>query len=160
MGGQARRAALPAPRAPGLAEEVAEPMMTTDRRMPIEAFGSDPPDLVHLTGSFQVLARVTLGGPGDLPAHVEVSFDAARVRGVGLKTGARYEARGAYRFSEDLPELPIPVHLVSAFELLRHGSGEPPRSRLLLVVSFEVTVQTDGRVMAGMDETLLPCPVG
>jgi hypothetical protein len=161
MGGQACLAALPAPRAPGLAEEVAEPMMTTDRRIPIDAFGSDPAELVHLTGSFQVLARVTPGRSDDLPTHVEVCFDAARVRGVGLKSGARYAARGAYRFSDDLPELPVPVHLISAFELLRHGSGDLPPTRLLLVVPFQVTVQTDGRVVAGMEGPMLvPCPGG
>src|SRR5947209_15579028 len=94
----------------------AEPMVTTDRRIPIDVFGSDPPEIVHLTGSFQVLARVTIAGPDDLPAHVEVCFDAARVRGVGLKTGARYAAGGAYRFIDDLPELSF--RLVSAFEFL------------------------------------------
>jgi hypothetical protein len=136
-------------------------MMTTDRRVPIDALGSDPPELVHLTGSFQVLARVTLGGSEDLPAHVEVCFDAARVRGVGLKSGARYEARGAYRFSDDLPELSLPVDLVSAFELLRHGPGDSPPTRLLLVVPFRVMVQTDGKVTAGMAvPVLLPCPGG
>jgi hypothetical protein len=90
-------------------------MVTTNRLIPIDAFGNDTPELVHLTGSFQLLARVTIGSPNDLPARVEVSVDAGPVRGVGLKTGARYEARGAYRFIADLPELPVPFHLVSGF---------------------------------------------
>jgi hypothetical protein len=90
-----------------------------------------------------------------------VCFDAARVRAVGLKTGARYRARGAYRFSDDLPELPVPVHLVSAFELLRHGSNDAQPAHLLLGVPFQVTVQADGKVTAGMeDPVLLPCPGG
>jgi hypothetical protein len=136
-------------------------MVTTDRLIPVDAIGSDPLEIVHLTGSFQVLARVTLGGCDDLPAHVEVCFDAARVRGVGLKSGARYEARGAYRFSDDLPQLPAPVRLVSAFELLRHGPGDRQPTRVLLVVPFEVTVQANGRVIAGMEgPMLLPCPGG
>ena len=134
-------------------------MVTTDRRIPIEAFGSDPPELVHLTGSFQVLARVTMGDDDDLAAHVEVSFDAARVRGVGLKSGARYEARGAYRFIDDLPERSF--RLVSAFELLRHGTGVPQPACLLLVVPFQVTIQPNGKVTAGMEAPrLLPCPNG
>ena len=146
---------------PNTQDPTPTPLITTDRRIPVEAFRSDPPELVHLTGSFQVVARVTLGGPDDRPAHIEVCFDAARVRGVGLKTGARYEARGAYRFIDDLPELPGPIHLVSAFELLRHACGDPQPARLLLVVPFEVTVQTDGKVTAGMDAPkLLPCPGG
>jgi hypothetical protein len=136
-------------------------MVTTNRLIPIQAMGSDAPELVHLTGSVQMLARVRVGGPDDLPAHVELCFDAAGVRGAGLKSGARYQARGAYRVIEDPPELPMPFVLVSAFELLRHAPGDPPPTRLLLIVPFRVTVQADGRVMAGMeDPTLLPCPGG
>src|SRR5438105_2137754 len=96
------------------AGKAAEAMVTTDRPIPLDAIRSDPAELLHLTGSFQVLARVTLADAADSPARLDVSFDAARVRGVGLKSGARYAARGAYRFSDDLPELPVPVHLVSA----------------------------------------------
>jgi hypothetical protein len=130
-------------------------MVTTNSVLPIEAFGNDPPEVVHLTGSFQVLARVTLGDPDDRPAHIELCFDAARVRGVGLKGGVRYEARGAYRFSDDAPELPVPLHLVSAFDLLRHGSGHPWPTRLLLVVPFQVTVQSDGKVIVRIDDPML-----
>jgi hypothetical protein len=134
-------------------------MVTTNSVLPIETFGDDPPELVHLTGLFQVLARVTVGDPVDRLAHVELCFDAARVRGVGLKSGVRYEARGAYRFSDDAPQLPVPLHLVSAFELLRHGAGDSWPTRLLLVVPFRVTVQTDGKVRVGIvDPMLLPCP--
>jgi hypothetical protein len=136
-------------------------MVTTDGRIPLDAIGSDPAELLHLTGSFQVLARVTPADTADRPAHLDVSFDAARVRGVGLKSGARYAARGAYRFSDDLPELAAPFHLVSVFELRRLGSDGPDPSRLLLVVPFEVTVQADGKVTTGMESPkLLPCPGG
>jgi hypothetical protein len=136
-------------------------MVTTHRLIPIEAFGSDSPELIHLTGSVQMLARVTVGGPDEIPAHVELCFDAVGVRGAGLKTGVRYQARGAYRFIEDPMELPVPFVLVSAFELLRHGPGDPPPTRLLLVAPFRVTVQADGKVMASLeDPTLLPCPGG
>jgi hypothetical protein len=136
-------------------------MVTTNRLVPVEAFGIDTPDLVHLTGSLQLLTRVTIGGPDDLLAHVEVCFDAARVRGVGLTSGVRYQARGAYRFKEDPTELPVSLDLVSTFELLRHGPDAPTPGRLLLVVPFRVTVQSDGKVTAHMEApTLLPCPGG
>jgi hypothetical protein len=134
-------------------------MVTTNRLIHLEAFASDPPELVHLTGFFQVVARVTMEAAADRPAHVEVCCDAARVRGVGLKTGVRYDARGAYRLVDDAQGLPMPLHLVSAFELLRHGSGDPQPARLLLVVCLRVTVQTDGKVMARIDDpVLLSCP--
>jgi hypothetical protein len=137
------------------------PMVTTNRLIPVEAFGRDPPELVHLTGSFLLLTRVTIGSPDDLPAHVELCFDAVQVRGVGLKTGVRYQARGAYRFREDPKELPVSLDLVSTFELLRHGPDDPTPRRLLLVVPFRVMVQSDGKVTAHVEApTLLPCPGG
>ena len=136
-------------------------MVTTNSVLPVEIFGDDPPELVHLTGSFQVLARVTVGDPDDRPAHIELCFDAARVRGVGLKSGTRYAARGAYRLIDDLPEASVPVHLVSTFEILRHGVGDGQAPRLLLVVPFQVAIQNDGRVRVEVDNpTLLPCPGG
>jgi len=136
-------------------------MVTTNNVISIDAFGRDPAELVHLTGSFQVLARVTLGDPTDLPTRLELCFYARRVRGVGLEDGVRYQARGAYRFTDDLKELPVPLKLVGAFELLRHGPGDPQPARLLLVVPFRATIQRDGRVRVEIDEpTLLPCPGG
>lgn len=136
-------------------------MVTTNSVLPIEAFGNDPLEPIRLTGCFHMVARVTMGSTGDLPAHVELCFDAARVRGVGLKSGTRYAARGAYRLIDDLPEPLFPVHLVIAFELLRHGPGDPPSTRLLLVVPFQVTIRNDGKVRVGIHPpTLLPCPGG
>jgi hypothetical protein len=138
-------------------------MVTTNRLIPIEAIGSDPPELVHLTGSFQVVARVTeerAAHPlaGTRPARLEVCCDAGRVRGVGLKSGARYEARGAYRLVDEPQELPVPLHLASAFELLRHRAGDPHPAHLLLVVCLRVTIRTDGKVTVGIeDPQLVPC---
>jgi hypothetical protein len=136
-------------------------MVTTNRLIPVDAFGSDPHGLVHLTGLLQVVARVTLGVPDGVPPHVELLFDAARVRGVGVENGAKYQARGAYRFILDPKELPVPVDLMSAFELLgyRHGNAQP--TRLLLAVPVRGTVQADGRITVGIDDPkLLPSPSG
>src|SRR5262245_11460874 len=116
-------------------------MVTTNRLIPLDAFGSDPSGLVHLTGLLQVVARVTLGDPDGVPAHVELLVDAAQVRGVGVENGAHYQARGAYRFILDPKELPVPVDLVSAFELLGYGHGNPQPTRLLLAVPVHGTVQ-------------------
>jgi hypothetical protein len=134
-------------------------MVTTNSVTFIDAFGSDPPEIVHLTGSFQVLARVTVGEPDAMPAHLEISLDAVRVRGVGLETGVRYQARGAYRVVDDLGELPVSLKLVGTFELLRHRPGDPLSTLLLLAAPFRVTVQDDGRVRVEMEiPTLLPSP--
>src|SRR5262245_52637550 len=130
------------------ARNAVEAMVTTDRLIRLEAFGSDPPELVHLTGSLQVVALVTTTDSADGAVRLDLSCDAARVRGVGLKSGARYAARGAYRFSDDLGERPISVDLLSAFELLRYEPGDAQPTHLVLMVRFQVAVRTDGRVTA------------
>jgi hypothetical protein len=134
-------------------------MVTTNRLIPLDAFGSDPHGLVHLTGLLQVVARVTLGVPDGVPPHVELLLDAAQVRGLSMETGAHYQARGAYRFILDPKELPIPLDLVSAFELLGNGHGNMQPSRLLLAVPFHMKIEADGRITVGIDEPkLLPSP--
>jgi hypothetical protein len=130
-------------------------MVTTNRLIPLDAFGSDPSGLVHLTGLLQVVARVTLGDPDGVPPHVELLFDAAQVRGQSVETGARYQGQGAYRFILDPKELPIPLDLVSAFELLGYGHGNPQPPRLLLAVPIHVTVQADGRITVGIEDLKL-----
>jgi hypothetical protein len=134
-------------------------MVTTNSLLPIDAFGRDPKGLIHLTGSFQVLARVAMGDADGVPACVELSFDAAQVRGMGLETGDRYRARGTYRFTYDAKELPSQLDLVSTFELLGYGRGNPQPIRMLLVVPLHVTVPPDGRITTRIDDPkLLPCP--
>jgi hypothetical protein len=136
-------------------------MVTTNRQVPVDAFGSDPHGLVHLTGSLQVVARVTLGVPDGAPARVELLIDAAQVRGIGVESGARYQARGAYRFLHDPAELPILLDLVGTFELLGYGDSGTQHSRLLLAVPLHLTVQADGRITVGIEEPkLLPSPNG
>jgi hypothetical protein len=136
-------------------------MITTHRPIALNAFGSDPQELVHLTGGFQTLVRVTKGDRDDLPAHVELCFDAGHVRGAGLESGRKYEARGAYRLLDDPRELPASFDLLATFELLRHEPDGSEPTYLLLVAPFRVTVQTDGRAEVSVgDLTLLPSPGG
>jgi hypothetical protein len=136
-------------------------MVTTNRLIPVDTFGSDPHGLVHLTGSLQVVARVTLGVPDGAPARVELLLDGAQVRGLGVETGARYEARGAYRLLHDPAELPITLDLVSVFELLGHTHDNPRPTRLLLVVRAHARVQADGRVKVGIEAPkLIASPSG
>jgi hypothetical protein len=130
-------------------------MPTTNSLIPIDAFAGDRDGLIHLTGSFQMLARVTLGEPDAAPAHVELCFDAAQVRGVGLESGARYQARGAYRIVHDPHELPNQLDLVGTFELLGYTRGDPQPTSMLLVVPFHVTVQSDGKALAGIEDPTL-----
>jgi hypothetical protein len=137
-----------------------EAMPTTNSLILIDAIASDAKGLIHLTGSFQMLARVTLGDPDATPAHLELLLDAAQVRGVSLETGARYQARGAYRIHHDPHELPSQLDLVGTFELLGYTRGDSQPTHRLLAVPFRVTLQSDGKALAGLDDPTLLCPGG
>jgi hypothetical protein len=132
-------------------------MITTHLPIPLNAFGRDDHGLVHLTGFFQALVRVTPGDRDNLPAHVELSFDAAHIRGAGIESGRKYEARGAYRLRDDPRELPASFDLLAAFELLRHQTEGSEPARLVLAIPFRVKIQTDGRAEVSLgDLTRLP----
>jgi hypothetical protein len=136
-------------------------MITTHDPISLNAFATDAHGLVHLTGFFQALIRVALGDRDDLPARVELCFDAAHVRGTGLESGHKYQARGTYRLREDPKELPASLDLLTAFELLCHELDSLEPTRLVLVVPFRVMVHADGRAEVTAGElTLLPFPVG
>jgi hypothetical protein len=136
-------------------------MVTTNRLVPVDAIGSDPDELVHLTGLLQVLARVTMGDGDRMAVRVELFLDAARVRGLGLKSGAKHQARGTCRFRAHFHELPISFDLVGTFELLGYRRGHPVVGLRVLEVPFQVTVQADGRMTAWIgDPKLLPSADG
>ena len=89
-------------------------MVTTDRLIPIDAFERcrqprPPYGLVPDAGSGDA------GGPDTVPTHVELCLDATQVSGMSLETGARYQARGAYRIVHDPHQLPDQLDLVGTF---------------------------------------------
>lgn len=142
-------------------------MVTTSRLVSLDAVGSEGTDLIHLTGSLQVVARATMGEPppgapicSPVPVQVDLRFDATRVRGVGLKTGARYWVEGVHQSRHQPGEFSASFNVVSRFELrgcAPDGSQSTPRT---LTVRFGVTVPRDGRVtITAGDVELLP-PIG
>jgi hypothetical protein len=143
-------------------------MVTTSRSVSLDAVGRDGKDLIHLTGSLQMVARAVMVEPssGDpvcaaIPAQVDLRFDAARVRGVSLKTGARYWAEGVHHFRHQSTEFSAPSHLVCCFALVGGAPDAPQPIHLRLCVHFHVTVPADGRVMvtaAEVEPELKPCP--
>jgi hypothetical protein len=143
---------------------IEEQMVTTSRLVSLDAVGSEGTDLIHLTGSLPVVARTTMGEPppgvpicSPVPVRVDLRFDATRVRGVSLKTGARYWAEGVHQSRHHPGEISAPFEVTSRFALL--GStlpGAPPR-RLTMTVRFRVLVPADGRVsVEALDVELLP----
>jgi hypothetical protein len=132
-------------------------MITTHRPIDVNAFGSDSQGLVHLTGFFQALVRVSRGDRDDLPVHVDLCLDATHVRGAGIESDRNYQARGTYRLLDDPGKVPASFDLLTAFELLHDESKGLEPTRLLLVVPFQVMIQADGRATVSVgDLTLLP----
>ena len=128
-------------------------MVTTSRLVSLDAVASEGADLIHLTGSLQVVARATMGGPppgapigASVPVQVDLRFDATRVRGVGLKTGARYWVEGLHQSRHQPGEFSAPFDVVSRFELRGCAPDGPQPTQLILAVRFRVTVTGDGRV--------------
>jgi hypothetical protein len=88
---------------------------------------------------------------------MELRVDAARVRGVDLKTGVRYWAEGVHESRHEPEEVAAPFDVLARFELLGcEPSGAQPR-QLTVTVRFRVTVSVDRRVtVAGGAVELLP----
>jgi hypothetical protein len=132
-------------------------MVTTNRFVSLDAVGHDGTDLIHLTGSVQIVAHASMGQLVGFPVQVDLRVDAARVRGVGLKTGMRYWAQGVDQSRHQLGEFSGPLELVSGFELLGCAPDQPLTTRMTLTVRFKVTVPADGRVTVALEEVkLLP----
>src|SRR5262249_11281452 len=85
-------------------------MMTTSRLVSLDVVVPDRArgELIHLTGQVQVVARTAMDGPDSIPAQVALRLDAARVRGVGLRSGARYWAQGLHQSRHPARELATP----------------------------------------------------
>ena len=132
-------------------------MVTTDRLISLDAVGRDGTDLIHLTGLLQVVARVAMDEIDGIAPQVDLRFDAARVRGVGLKSGARYWAEGLHQSRHQPEEFSTPFDVLGRFELLGLAREDAPPTRLTLTVRFRVTVPADGRVrVEASDVELLP----
>jgi hypothetical protein len=132
-------------------------MVTTNRLISLDAVGRDGKDLIHLTGLLQVVARAAMDGSDGIATQVDLRFDAARVRGVGLKSGARYWAEGLHQSRHQPDEFSTPFDVLGRFELLGLAREDAPPTRLTLTVRFRVSVPADGRVrVEASDVELLP----
>jgi hypothetical protein len=137
-------------------------MVTTSRLVPLDAVLSDGTDRIHLTGWLPVVARTAMRGPppgapvcSPVPVQVDLRFEATRVRGVGLKTGARYWVEGVHQSRHHPGAFSPPFGVVSRFELRGCApDGSQPTQRTL-TVRFRVTVPTDGSVTITIGEVEL-----
>jgi hypothetical protein len=132
-------------------------MVTTSQLISLDTVRPNGTDLVHLTGPLQVVARTVTDGADGIALQVDLRCDAVRVRGVGLKTGARYWAQGLHQSRCRPGNLPTSFDLVSRFELLGTALDGSPPWRLMLTVRLRVTVLPDGRVTVAAEKVeILP----
>jgi len=103
-------------------------------------------DLIHLTGPLQVVARAEMGHASDAAAQVNLRFDAGQMRGVGLKTGARYWVEGRHHSTHPVGNGCAAFEVTSLFALLGGALPGAPPLRLILTVRLRVLVPADGRV--------------
>jgi hypothetical protein len=132
-------------------------MMTTSRLVSLDVVVPDRArgELIHLTGQVQVVARAAMDAPDRMPAQVALRLDAARVRGVGLKSSARYWAQGLHQSWHQARELSTPFDVVGCFELLGCAPNDPQPICLALAVQFRVTIPADGRVTVEVSDVEL-----
>src|SRR5262245_15855679 len=111
-------------------------MMTTSRLVSLDVVVRDGErgELIHLTGQVQVVARTAMDGPDGMPPQVTLRLDAARVRGVGLRSGTRYWAWGLHQSHHQARELSTPFDVVGCFELLGSAPDDPQPICLALAV--------------------------
>ncbi len=132
-------------------------MVTTNRLVSLDTVGREGKELIHLTGPLQVVARVAMDMHDGMPLQVELRVDAARVRGVGLNSGARYWAEGVHQFRHQPGEFSAAFDLVGRFEFLGCAPDDPQPRSLTLAVHCRVTFVAGGRVMVEVsDVELLP----
>jgi hypothetical protein len=132
-------------------------MMTTSRLVSLDVVVPDRArrELIHLTGQVQVVARAAMDAPDGMPAQVALRLDAARVRGVGLRSGARYWAQGLHQSRHQARELSAPFDVEGCFELLGSAPNDPQPICLALAVRFRVTIPADGRVTVEVSDVEL-----
>jgi hypothetical protein len=131
--------------------------MTTSQLISLDTVRPNGADLVHLTGPLQVVARTATDGADGITLQVDLRCDAARVRGAGLKTGARYWAQGVHQSRHLSVEFSSPFDALARFGLLGCATDGTPSICLTLAVHFRVTIATEGRVTVEAAEVeLLP----
>jgi hypothetical protein len=137
-------------------------MMTTSRLISLDIVVPDGArgDLIHLTGPVQVVARAAMDAPDGSPAPVALRLDAARVRGVGLRSGARFWARGLHQSRHEVREISTPFDVLGCFELLGSAPNDPQLICLALAVQFRVTIPADGRVTVEVSDAELRPDLG
>lgn len=108
---------------------------------------------VFLSGSLHDLFHITLDNTGGF--HLSQSDNPQGVSGVGLTTGAKYQATGITRSSafEAAPVFPIVETFVNNFRII----GQGPDNNFLVHEDAHVTVNADGTLTSFHDNFSITC---
>jgi hypothetical protein len=136
----------------------AEAMTSTSRMtIPLDFLIAVPclgGEVVHLTGVEEARLHVTLDGAGG--AHVDSSVRLDGVQGVGLTTGARYQALGSARTSFNAQDGGSGV-ITSTFVLNLPLIGQGTAPNIMAHETAHVTIGSDGQTVVNVDRVSAEC---
>ncbi len=106
---------------------------------------------VYLSGDLHIVSHITIdAGGGD---HLEDHYQPQGISGVGMTSGARYQATGVTRYGENFRALPYNYTFVNNFRII----GEGPGNNYLLHETFHITVNANGELTASADNFGVDC---
>jgi hypothetical protein len=107
-------------------------------------------EVVLLTGDLHMLLRITADNNGGL--HVKMHVQPQGVSGVGMTTGAKYQATGVAQ-EEFNVKVGIEDTFVNNFRII----GQGPGNNLLVHENAHFTINANGDVTASVDNFSIDC---
>ena len=106
---------------------------------------------VHLSGDLHTVIHVTRDAHDTY--HIEQHYQPQGISGVGMTSGAQYQATGITRSSENVVGMPYNYTLVNNFRIIGQGAG----NNFLLHETFHITVNANGELTAVADNYSVDC---
>ena len=106
---------------------------------------------MYLSGDLHIVSHITRDAGGGY--HLDDHYQPQGISGVGMTSGARYQATGVTRSSENCRALPYNYTLVNNFRIIGQGTG----NNYLLHETFHLTVNANGELTASADNFGVDC---
>jgi hypothetical protein len=138
----------------GLGPATARAEVVTNVVVPITIVVDIPcaPDIVILSGELHTLVTQVVDSNGGI--HIKSHSQPQGISGVGLLTGAKYQATGVTQeHFNDHPGLPLEDTFVNNFRII----GQGPGNNFLVHTTLHITVNANGVVTANVINARTDC---
>jgi hypothetical protein len=108
-------------------------------------------EYIQISGTIHFLTHTTLDSQGG--AHIVYHTNYAGVSGVGMTTGAKYQASGSSQYTYNARSLPYTTTGTSSFRLIGQGQN----TNYLVHYTFHVTVNANGELTAIVSNFRMEC---